>query len=1338
MSNHQRVRELVVKIQVTGDPPEAVCQACPELLPQVLKRLQQVQVVEDELRKIIPEMPGDADAIEIQIARWKDLEKVMPNNISSKSISRGLPNTASLIEQHYEIVEKLGEGGMGIVYKARERETGRLVALKEMKQFDAAALSRFMDEFRALMSINHPNVVTLYDVISDGTQWFFTMELVEGRHFPGHLSRSSGGGSASITVDASSMVPEEPSPDDLTVSPEPPAALPGDLHELLRAFGQLADIIYAIHEHNKLHRDIKPSNVLVTPEKVVKVLDFGLVAQAVMNDDSFTHQPTGGTLAYMAPEQATNHAEKASDWYSFGLMLYETLNGAHPFRGTKYEMPWNRQGYVPPPLRTLVPGIPEDLSRLCDELLHFDPAQRPRGAEIRRRLEPDGPPPKPPPSPAPFLGRESHLDALRAAYADSRDNEHGRAVVVCLHGDPGVGKSALAAHFLGRLRKEHPNVVILRGRCFERATVPYKIGLVEALSRFWRHLPRPEAEKLLPTHGVGPLVQVFPVLERVEAVAEALGRGVKSPDPHEQRRLAFAALRDVLTRIVEVLGRPVVIHLDDLQWGDVDSVRMLSDLLMPEAPRLLLLASFRSEDRATSLFLRGFEAALCEAPLDRRELPVRPLSTEEARELASRLLEAGFDKSGADTAANADAVARESGGNPFFIDMLVQAVRESEAVVLDQVIWTRIGKLPEEQRRLLELVAVAGRPLHRSVAFRAAELHDGKKTLIDLQAAHLLRGGLAAQEAVETYHDRIRETVVARLAPEALSERHRRLAVAFQSSKDPPDPEVLAEHFHRSGQMERAGDYYAQAAEKAAKLLAFDRAANLYRMALEVRVVSAEETSRLQELRGRALANAGRGSDAAQAFLTAVAGAPPGQVLELQRQAGEQFMRAGHLDEGLEVLSTMLRRIGLSIPETHRRLLWAILWGRIKLWWRGTKFRERDASQVPADELARLNMCWSVSPMLSLADTFRAIALNFCHFYPLALNAGEPNQLARALSGLACCDAVDGGMKQERAENWLGQARELAERTGVPYTRATVESSTSSFALLLGQWKRSCECAERAENLYRTGCTGVAWEIGITCHHRFTALIMSGQWKQCAQELPPLVREARERGDVFTATSLQLHAAKLQLADDDPERARQTIQDAMRQWPQRRFTLQHHHALYNEAHSLLYAGLPDQALALIGKHWPALQESMLLRCQWVRIVHHHQRARCALAAAAASTGTRQVELLHSVERHVRQLERERMAWADPWAMLIRATMALRDGRQREKAVRLLESAVDGLERLDMLLDAAAARWQLGLLVGGVQGHALVQDGQAFMTNQGIRNPVRLLNALTPGFQMAPI
>jgi eukaryotic-like serine/threonine-protein kinase len=256
--------------------------------------------------------------------------------------------------------------------------------------------------------------------------------------------------------------------------------------------------------------------------------------------------------------------------------------------------------------------------------------------------------------------------------------------------------------------------------------------------------------------------------------------------------------------------------------------------------------------------------------------------------------------------------------------------------------------------------------------------------------------------------------------------------------------------------------------------------------------------------------------------------------------------------------------------------------------------------------------------------------------------------------------------------------------------------------------------------------TGVAWELGVTYHIRFYALVLCGEWKRCGQELPGLLREARERGDLATACRLQIHASYLSIAADQPDRARQSLAEALQQFGLKGgFHLQHQQALVAEAETALYAGEFDQAWAVIDQHWPALQESLLLSFQEIRMRMHHIRARCALAAAfgsgVAARPASNPDLVQS--------------YAVPSARLIRATIAFRQGRLRE-AVTLLEAAAVEYHDVDMHGHAAAVRWQLGLLLGADLGQALMQEAKAYMTDQGIRNPARLLHIFTPGFPAA--
>ncbi|MDR3639000.1 MAG: protein kinase, partial [Isosphaeraceae bacterium] len=646
----------------------------------------------------------------------------------------------------YEIIEVIGSGGMGIVFRAHDRRRGVTVAVKTMQRVDAISIYRFKQEFRALLDVSHPNLIALHELISDGRSWFIVMEFVAGVDFLTYVRRGSG-----------SRV------------------------RLRQALRQLAEGLAALHRAGKLHRDVKPSNVLVTHEGRVVIMDFGLATE-LARGDSMEGQLVG-TAGYMAPEQAAGlPTAEASDWYAVGVMLFEALTGRLPFLGRAIDVLMDKQRFEPPPPRELVTDVPEDLDALCVELLRRDPRARPPGSDVVRRLggaedETTGSESlsSSHAGDAPFVGREPQYQALNDALATV---ERGASVVVFVRGRSGVGKSALVQRFLDDLAARDA-AVVLAGRCYERESVPYKAldSLIDGLSRYLRRLSTADVNALLP-RDVGALGRVFPVLKRVEAVASAPHRGVDVPDPQQLRRRAYAALRELLGRLGD--RNTLVLAIDDLQWGDTDSLAVLSEVLRPpDPPALLLLASYRTDEE--NPFLQALAAWSREEAFDRRLLDIEPLTFDEARALARKLL--GGDGPAAER--QAEAVARESGGNPFFVAELTRSlqVRDDGAafktgvVALDEVLWSRVVRLPVEARRLLEVVAVSGRPVAPATAWRCVEgSGDERASIALLRSGRLLRvaGSVPDGERVETYHDRVREAVVAHLDSRLLSEVHRR------------------------------------------------------------------------------------------------------------------------------------------------------------------------------------------------------------------------------------------------------------------------------------------------------------------------------------------------------------------------------------------------------------------------------------------------------------------------------------------------------------------------------------------------------------------------------------
>ncbi len=277
---------------------------------------------------------------------------------------------------HYSILEKLGSGGMGEVFRAHDTRLGRDVALKTLLPelaADEERRARFEREARAVAALNHPNIVTLYSIESSGSVHFLTMELVSGTTL-----------SAAI----------------------PPGGLP--VERFFDLALPLADAIGTAHEHGVTHRDLKPANVMVTGKGHIKVLDFGLAKlrpkvfgeheeTAMLSEARTMRGQVLGTLSYMSPEQAEGREiDHRTDIFSLGVLLHEMLTGRRPFTGQSTASILSALlRDTPPPVTDARPDVPPQLARVIQRALEKDPQRRYQSltdlrsdlAEIRRELQ---------------------------------------------------------------------------------------------------------------------------------------------------------------------------------------------------------------------------------------------------------------------------------------------------------------------------------------------------------------------------------------------------------------------------------------------------------------------------------------------------------------------------------------------------------------------------------------------------------------------------------------------------------------------------------------------------------------------------------------------------------------------------------------------------------------------------------------------------------------------------------------------------------------------------------------------------------------------------------------
>ena len=479
----------------------------------------------------------------------------------------------------YEILGELGRGGMGVVYKAQDHRLGRLVALKVLhgpRCKDPEALERFRREARTASALNHPHICTIYTLEEHQGQPFLVMEFIEG-----HTLRAR--------VDAG-----------------PPLA------QLLRWIGQVARALQAAHAAGIVHRDIKPENLLVRPDDVVKVLDFGvarLLPDGALRALTLTGKATDpgtliGTARYMAPEQARCEAVGSpADLFSLGIVLYELATGRHPFEAASAVGTLNalieQQPLSPSRLNPKLAGA---LEGLMLRMLEKDPRRRPPADEVAALLDGLAQAPhlpltspgigweggsQPAGKPRP-VGRRRELAELDKGFASALA---GRGLLACVTGEPGLGKTTLVENFLEDLLLRGHSFHLARGCCSERlAGSEAYLPVLEALESLLRGpggAALAETLKRLAPNWYG---QVIP---RAADDSSFTPRTAEAPTATQER------LKRELIAFLEEVGRarPVVFFLDDVHWADASTLDLLVYLgSRAGSLRLLLVATYRTAD----------------------------------------------------------------------------------------------------------------------------------------------------------------------------------------------------------------------------------------------------------------------------------------------------------------------------------------------------------------------------------------------------------------------------------------------------------------------------------------------------------------------------------------------------------------------------------------------------------------------------------------------------------------------------------------------------------------------------------------------------------------------
>jgi tetratricopeptide (TPR) repeat protein len=633
---------------------------------------------------------------------------------------------------------------------------------------------------------------------------------------------------------------------------------------------------------------------------------------------------------------------------------------------------------------------------------------------------------------------------------------------------------------------------------------------------------------------------------------------------------------------------------------------------------------------------------------------------------------------------------------------------------------------------LLEVLSVAARPIEQGVALEAAGLPTGDRAaLLALRAARLIRTrGTRQTDFAETYHDRVRETVVLHMSTDRARDVHAKIARASEVW-GVGEPEQLVVHYAEAGEGVRAGETAIHAARTAGEKLAFNRAADLYRKAIEL--VGAQDRARQRDLYehlGDAYANAGRGAQAAEAYLQAADGADPSQSNALRRRAAQQLLRSGRAEQGTAIIRKQMRELSMEYPESTGRALALLLWNRSLVRMFPSRLKPAANDTMKVVERERLELLGCTFRETCVIDPLRGTVFQL-QYLRAAMRSSDPMHLLNGLVWEIYNSAMGDGMAgAPRVESLLATARELSERVATPYAQALVAMIEGACALCYARFAEAIGHCVKAEALFRDRCPGTSWERSIATTIRYAGIELAGDLSVLAHEAHEQVREARERDDRFGKGVLAVTVPMAYLMSDDPDSSMSLLLEQSAEL-EPGFTTAHLWVMDRMADTYLYQQRYDLAFQYLESQWPAFQASFLPRAELLAVNAHFLRGRVAVAAASVCDATPRRAI---ATKHIKALRKLQRPDAQVYASLLEAALAQQAG-DRFATVAALSHARDTSLAHGYENYALYSAWNLGIVGGDDLQTLLRREAGKKLLGRGVISPQRWVNTYAPGFTL---
>jgi hypothetical protein len=836
------------------------------------------------------------------------------------------------------------------------------------------------------------------------------------------------------------------------------------------------------------------------------------------------------------------------------------------------------------------------------------------------------------------------------------------------------------------------------------------------------------------------LTALFPVFERAPAVQQLMAsrRLKKEADALSARRRAEEGLRSLLESIARI--RPLVIWIDDLQWGDLDSTQVLQDWLKrPMAAPVLLVLSYRSDEVATSTCLSTLLSATAKSAqlTPQSELDLRPLKDSDVYALCSKRL-------GAHSALPPAVIARivrGAQGNPFLATQLSALARaklargeeDLTALSVHELVLHTSALLPVPAQQLLRVLAVAGRPLAPRAALLAAEVESDQRAHIhELQTLRLVRTrNVAGASLLEVYHDRVRESVHAALS-DTERVRIQKALLHIMSADRRNDLAWLHELAFGAGERATARRYGILAAEAASASLAFERAAELYERCVQL-TEAGEESVQLWQQLATARVRCRKGALAADAYLAASELTGPVERVALLKLAASHLLRSGRFEQGERLVQQVLSELQISVPVSTTGLYSAIGWERMRIAVLERMVRPRRGIVIP-------------EPALQLGTLYAHLALDTQCYEPLratlfqmratriCFQYGEAETTARAYcmnAALSSLSADNTAVK--RVEEMLARAETLIEDSSPPAVKLELCTARAMCAMLLGRLAEIIEPARAAEALYASnsasGERGDYFYMFVVRSALVSGLQFLGRHREAAEVMRGILEEAESTDNRCAVLQVTMVRTGIEQVESSCRESRARLELERGQLPETTTSVLHMLHTVAVMRAACMTAEYEWASATYVELWPKIAASPLQRSAYLMYLLHSIRARMLLNQLVATNGQNDPESL--VREHTHWLEHKApLPFRKPAPARLRARLAALSG-ERERAAQLLDLSCSAHTEIGAVDEAARDRYALGLLQGGTAGTKLIETAVAALQSMGVREPQREILAYFP-------